>query len=286
MKIVVIGQSQFGLEVYKCLRAEGHDVKGVFTIPDKDGKSDPLGTAAEKDGVPVFKLARWRVKGQVIPGVLETYKALGAELNVLPYCSQLIPMQVIDYPCHGSIIYHPSLLPRHRGASAINWTLAHGDEKAGFSVFWADSGLDTSPILLQKEVSVTPDDTLSSLYKRFLFPEGVKGMVEAVQLINSGDAPRIIQPEEGASYEPIMKKELAKINWDQPALAIHNWIRGNDSNPGAWTIMEGQWALKIPRCVLQRRCEASPALWKITNVCIFNRVFCIGVMIFLGLVLA
>uniref|UniRef100_UPI00358E4206 cytosolic 10-formyltetrahydrofolate dehydrogenase-like isoform X2 n=1 Tax=Myxine glutinosa TaxID=7769 RepID=UPI00358E4206 len=120
MKIVVIGQSQFGLEVYKCLRAEGHDVKGVFTIPDKDGKSDPLGTAAEKDGVPVFKLARWRVKGQVIPEVLETYKALGAELNVLPYCSQFIPMQVIDYPCHGSIIYHPSLLPRHRGASAIN----------------------------------------------------------------------------------------------------------------------------------------------------------------------
>uniref|UniRef100_UPI00358FBAF4 cytosolic 10-formyltetrahydrofolate dehydrogenase-like isoform X2 n=1 Tax=Myxine glutinosa TaxID=7769 RepID=UPI00358FBAF4 len=68
----------------------------------------------------------------------------------------------------------------------------------------------------------------------------VRRQVEAVQLINSGDAPRIIQPEEGASYEPIMKKELAKINWDQPALAIHNWIRGNDSNPGAWTIMEGQ----------------------------------------------
>uniref|UniRef100_UPI00358FDEE8 cytosolic 10-formyltetrahydrofolate dehydrogenase-like isoform X8 n=1 Tax=Myxine glutinosa TaxID=7769 RepID=UPI00358FDEE8 len=232
MKIVVIGQSQFGLEVYKCLRAEGHDVKGVFTIPDKDGKSDPLG----------------------IPTLGEAMQRTGRY--------------------------------RHDRGRGVTRTLAHGDEKAGFSVFWADSGLDTSPILLQKEVSVTPDDTLSSLYKRFLFPEGVKGMVEAVQLINSGDAPRIIQPEEGASYEPIMKKELAKINWDQPALAIHNWIRGNDSNPGAWTIMEGQWALKIPRCVLQRRCEASPALWKITNVCIFNRVFCIGVMIFLGLVLA
>uniref|UniRef100_A0A8C4NB35 10-formyltetrahydrofolate dehydrogenase n=1 Tax=Eptatretus burgeri TaxID=7764 RepID=A0A8C4NB35_EPTBU len=240
MKIVVIGQSQFGLEVYKCLRAKDHDVRGVFTTPDKDGRSDPLGTAAEKDGVPVFKLARWRVKGQVIPEVLETYKALGAELNVLPYCSQFIPMQVMDYPCHGSIIYHPSLLPRHRGASAINWTLAHGDEKAGFSVFWADSGLDTGPILLQKEVSVTSDDTLNSLYRRFLFPEGIKGMVEAVQLIESGHAPRIIQPEEGATYEPIMKKELAKINWDQPALVIHNWIRGNDSNPGAWTTMDGQ----------------------------------------------
>uniref|UniRef100_UPI00358FFFFF cytosolic 10-formyltetrahydrofolate dehydrogenase-like isoform X3 n=1 Tax=Myxine glutinosa TaxID=7769 RepID=UPI00358FFFFF len=73
----------------------------------------------------------------------------------------------------------------------------------------------------------------------------VRRQVEAVQLINSGDAPRIIQPEEGASYEPIMKKELAKINWDQPALAIHNWIRGNDSNPGAWTIMEGQVMLFI-----------------------------------------
>uniref|UniRef100_A0A452RY36 10-formyltetrahydrofolate dehydrogenase n=1 Tax=Ursus americanus TaxID=9643 RepID=A0A452RY36_URSAM len=240
MKIAVIGQSLFGQEVYCHLRKEGHEVVGVFTIPDKDGKADPLGLEAEKDGVPVFKFPRWRVKGQALPDVVAKYQALGAELNVLPFCSQFIPMEVISAPRHGSIIYHPSLLPRHRGASAINWTLIHGDKKGGFTIFWADDGLDTGDLLLQKECEILPDDTVSTLYNRFLFPEGIKGMVQAVRLIAEGKAPRLPQPEEGATYEGIQKKETAKINWEQPAEAIHNWIRGNDKVPGAWTEACGQ----------------------------------------------
>uniref|UniRef100_A0A3B4XU08 10-formyltetrahydrofolate dehydrogenase n=1 Tax=Seriola lalandi dorsalis TaxID=1841481 RepID=A0A3B4XU08_SERLL len=206
MKIAVIGQSLFGQEVYKELRKDGHTIVGVFTIPDKDGKADPLATEAEKDGVAVFKFPRWRVKGQAIPEVVAQYKATGAELNVLPFCSQFIPMEVIDHPKHGSIIYHPSLLPRHRGASAINWTLIHGDKKGGFTVFWADDGLDTGPILLQRECDVEPNDTVNTIYKRFLFPEGVKGT----------------------------------IDWNQTAEGLHNWIRGNDKVPGAWAEVDGQ----------------------------------------------
>lgn len=240
MKIAVIGQSLFGQEVYKELRKEGHTIVGVFTIPDKDGKADPLGAEAEKDGVAVFKFPRWRVKGKAIDEVVAQYKAVEAELNVLPFCSQFIPMEVIDHPKHGSIIYHPSLLPRHRGASAINWTLIHGDKKGGFTVFWADDGLDTGPILLQKECDVEPDDTVNTIYKRFLFPEGVKGTVEAVKLIAEGKAPKIKQPEEGATYECIQKKDNAKIDWNQPAEAIHNWIRGNDKVPGAWAEVDGK----------------------------------------------
>lgn len=219
---------------------DGHQIVGVFTIPDKaGGKPDPLGVEAEKDGVPVFKFPRWRVKGQALPDVVEQYKSLEAELNVLPFCSQFIPMEVIDAPKHGSIIYHPSILPRHRGASAINWTLMQGDKTGGYTVFWADDGLDTGDILLQKECEVLPDDTVNSIYNRFLFPEGVKGMVEAVRLIAQGLAPRIPQPTEGATYDPIQKKENAKIHWDQPAEAIHNFIRGNDKVPGAWAEVNG-----------------------------------------------
>ncbi|KAJ0023319.1 hypothetical protein NQD34_003218 [Periophthalmus magnuspinnatus] len=240
MKIAVIGQSLFGQEVYKELRKEGHTIVGVFTIPDNDGKADPLAVEAEKDGVPVFKFPRWRVKGQAIPEVVSQYSATGAELNVLPFCSQFIPMEVINHPKHGSIIYHPSLLPRHRGASAINWTLIHGDKKGGFTVFWADDGLDTGPILLQRECDVEPDDTVNSIYKRFLFPEGVKGTVEAVRLIAEGKAPRITQPQEGATYECIQKKANAKIDWNQTAEALHNWIRGNDKVPGAWAEVDGK----------------------------------------------
>lgn len=236
----MIGQSIFGKEVYKELVKDGHQIVGVFTIPDKaGGKPDPLGVEAEKDGVPVFKFPRWRVKGQALPDVVEQYKSLEAELNVLPFCSQFIPMEVIDAPKHGSIIYHPSILPRHRGASAINWTLMQGDKTGGYTVFWADDGLDTGDILLQKECEVLPDDTVNSIYNRFLFPEGVKGMVEAVRLIAQGLAPRIPQPTEGATYDPIQKKENAKIHWDQPAEAIHNFIRGNDKVPGAWAEVNG-----------------------------------------------
>uniref|UniRef100_A0A7N8WY41 10-formyltetrahydrofolate dehydrogenase n=1 Tax=Mastacembelus armatus TaxID=205130 RepID=A0A7N8WY41_9TELE len=236
LKLAIIGQSLFGQEVYSNLRRQGHKVVGVFTVPDKDGKADPLAVAAEKDGTPVFKFPRWRVKGKPIPEVVEAYKAVGAELNVLPFCSQFIPMNIIDHPKHGSIIYHPSILPLHRGASAINWTLIHGDKKAGFTVFWADDGLDTGPILLQRECAVESSDTVDTLYNRFLFPEGIRAMVESVQLIADGKAPRVPQTEEGASYEGIQKKSNARVNLAQPAEAIHNWIRGHDKVPGAWTV--------------------------------------------------
>ncbi|XP_007447370.1 PREDICTED: mitochondrial 10-formyltetrahydrofolate dehydrogenase [Lipotes vexillifer] len=240
LKVALIGQSLFGQEVYSHLCKEGHRVVGVFTVPDKDGKADPLALAAEKNGTPVFKFPRWRVKGKTIKEVAEAYRSVGAELNVLPFCTQFIPMDVIDSPKHGSIIYHPSILPRHRGASAINWTLIMGDKKAGFSVFWADDGLDTGPILLQRSCDVEPNDTVDALYNRFLFPEGIKAMVEAVQLIADGKAARMPQSEEAATYEGIQKKENAEISWDQSAEALHNWIRGHDKVPGAWTEINGQ----------------------------------------------
>ncbi|XP_032218794.1 cytosolic 10-formyltetrahydrofolate dehydrogenase isoform X2 [Nematostella vectensis] len=241
LKIAIIGQSQFGLEVYRNLRIKGHEIVGVFTVPDIKGKPDILAAGAEEDGVKVFKFPRWRTKGEPIAEVVDKYKACGAELNVMPFCSQFIPMNVIDFPKHGSIIYHPSLLPRHRGASAINWTLMEGDKKAGFSIFWADDGLDTGPILLQKSIQVDPNDTVDTLYNRFLYPEGIKGMVEAVELIANGKAPRITQPEEGATYDKIWKKkEVAKINWNQNAATLHNFIRGNDKLPGAWALINGE----------------------------------------------
>ncbi|XP_020838064.1 mitochondrial 10-formyltetrahydrofolate dehydrogenase isoform X1 [Phascolarctos cinereus] len=240
LKLALIGQSLFGQEVYHNLRKQGHRVVGVFTVPDKDGKADPLALAAQKDGIPVFKFPRWRIKDKTIKEVIEAYRSVGAELNVLPFCTQFIPMDIIDGPKHGSIIYHPSILPRHRGASAINWTLIQGDKKAGFSIFWADNGLDTGPLLLQRECDVEPNDTVDALYNRFLFPEGIKAMAEAVQLIADGKAPRIPQSKEGATYEGIQKKENAKISWDQPAEALHNWIRGHDKVPGAWAETDTQ----------------------------------------------
>ena len=119
--------------------------------------------------------------GQLLPDVHEQYKSVQATLNVLPYCTQFIPMEIIDGAEEGSIIYHPSILPKHRGASAINWTLMEGDSTAGFTIFWADDGLDTGPILLQRSCSVDINDTVDTLYNRFLFPEGIRAMVSELQ---------------------------------------------------------------------------------------------------------
>nr|CAD7424433.1 unnamed protein product [Timema monikensis] len=241
LRIALIGQSTFAAEVYKLLKKDGHKIVGVFTIPDKNNREDPLATTASADDTPVYKVKAWRKAGTPLQDVIDSYKEVGADLNVLPFCSQFIPMDVINFPKHKSICYHPSLLPKHRGVSAISWTLISGDKEAGFSVFWADDGLDTGPILLQKSCSVESNDTVDTLYNKFLYPEGILSMAEAVDKVSKGTAPRIPQIEKGASYEPSLgKKELQMVNLLQPALNIHNFIRGLDSAPGAWTLVNNQ----------------------------------------------
>ena len=242
MRIAIIGQSIFASSVYNLLIENGQQVVGVFTITDIDGKEDPLATAAARDNVPVFKIKRWRLKSKIIPDIFEKYKSVQADLNVLPYCTQFIPMEVINYPKYQSICYHPSLLPKHRGASSINWTIIEGDDKAGFSIFWPDDGLDTGPILLQESCPLEEDDTVISVYNRFLFPAGIKAIAKSVNLIEQNKAPKIVQPKEGASYDPMLnKEELCEIKFDQlTGQQLHNFIRGMDKVPGAWLMLDDQ----------------------------------------------
>nr|AAR88547.1 RE12154p [Drosophila melanogaster] len=242
MRIAIIGQSNFAADVLELLLDRSNiQIVGVFTIPDKGSREDILATTATIHNIPVFKFACWRRKGVALPEVLEQYKSVGATLNVLPFCSQFIPMEVINGALLGSICYHPSILPRHRGASAISWTLIEGDEVAGFSIFWADDGLDTGPLLLTRQTNVESTDTLDTIYKRFLYPEGVKAMGVAVDMVASGTAPKIIQPEVGATYDPAMfKTENQVINLQATAEKIWNFVRGLDSVPGAIaTVLHG-----------------------------------------------
>ncbi|RVE50258.1 hypothetical protein evm_005093 [Chilo suppressalis] len=241
LRVAIIGQSTFAAEVFKLLVKDGHVIAGVFTVLDKGNREDPLATTAAQNGVPVYKYKTWRVKGKIIPEILEEYKSVNADINVLPFCTQFIPMEVILHPKYESICYHPSILPRHRGASSINWTLIEGDTTCGLSIFWADDGLDTGPILLQKSFPVTVDDTVDSIYNKYLYPEGIRALAESVNMVANGTAPRIAQTEEGATYDPaLFKPETHRIDFSKGGVELHNFIRGLDSSPGATTFIKPQ----------------------------------------------
>ncbi|MBM4430459.1 MAG: methionyl-tRNA formyltransferase, partial [Chloroflexi bacterium] len=169
---------------------------------------------------------------------------LAPELNVLAFVTEILPLQILNYPKLGTIQYHPSLLPKHRGGSAINWAVINGASKTGLTIFWPDEGIDTGPILLQKEVEISPDDTVGSLYFDKLFPLGVEALVESIRLVKQGKAPRIPQDESQATYEGLCTEKDAYIDWSQPAQQVYDLIRGANPQPGATTFYKGK-KLKI-----------------------------------------
>ena len=127
-----------------------------------------------------------------------------------------------------------------------------GDKETGLSIFWTDAGIDTGPILLQKRVPIDPEDTTGSLYFNRLFPLGVQAIAESVDLIKAGRAPRLVQDESLATYEPLCNDQVARIDWERPAEEVHNLIRGCDPQPGAYTFFQG----KKVRCFDTRRGDA------------------------------
>ncbi|MFB3055163.1 MAG: methionyl-tRNA formyltransferase [Alphaproteobacteria bacterium] len=233
MRIVIHGQQAFGKAVAERLLSGADDVVGVFCPPDiEDRPVDPLKALALEEGLALHQLESWKTDAAA-----DLLASLAADLCVMAYVTQLVPQNCLDIPALGTIQYHPSLLPRHRGPNSINWSIIAGETKTGLTVFWPDQGLDTGPILLQKEVEIGPDDTVGSIYFDHLFPLGVAALMEAVELVRSGSAPRITQIEAEASYESWCRAADAEIDWAAPAEKIHCLIRGTDPQPGAWTTM-------------------------------------------------
>ena len=232
MRIVLIGQQAFGKSVLDAILDGGHDeVVGVFCSPDQEGRrEDPLKLGAIERGIPVFQPDRFRSEEAI-----KTFIELYSELCVMAYVTDIVPMQMIQGPLYGTIQYHPSLLPLHRGPSSINWPIMMGENKTGLTIFWPDEGLDTGPILLQKEVEIGPDDTLGSMYFNHLYPMGVEAILDSIDLIRHGNAPRIAQDESKATYESWAKAKDARIDWSKPSQQVYNLIRGCNPQPGANT---------------------------------------------------
>ena len=228
MRIIVVGQGPFGEKVLQALVQRGGEVVGVFSPPDKRG--EPLKELAEKSSIFFF-----RPKHMRDPEVQDHFMELRPDLVVLAFVTDIFPEKLLNIPTIGTICYHPSLLPRHRGGSAINWAIIHGDTRTGITILWSDKGIDTGPLLLQKEVKIGPDDTTGSIYFNTLFPMGVDAMVEAVELIKKGKAPKILQDESKATYEPLCDDRVASVDFEKPIQDIYNLMRGCDPQPGAYT---------------------------------------------------
>lgn len=232
MRIILAGQGPFGEKVLEALLKKDAGVVASFSPADKRGEA--MHALAEKSGIPSFRPSLMKD-----PSVHDAFVKLQPDIAVLAFVTDIIPERLLNVPSLGSICYHPSLLPRHRGASAINWTIIHGDTRTGLTVFWVDKGIDTGPILLQKEIEIGPDDTTGSLYFSSLFPMGVDAMIEAVELIKQGKAPRTIQDESKATYEPPCDDRVASVNFQNPLTDVYNLIRGCDPQPGAFTMHKG-----------------------------------------------
>jgi methionyl-tRNA formyltransferase len=260
VRIILIGQAAFGEKTLDKLVGKGEEILAVYCPPDPPGgRLDPMKQRALQLGIPVHQPKTFKS-----PEAQEQFISLKADLGILAFVSQIIPPPVFSAPRFGSICYHPSLLPKYRGRNAINWTLINGETVTGFTVFWLDKGIDTGPILLQKEVPVDPEDTAGTLYFNKLFPMGIEAMGEAVDIIKAGNPPRIAQDESKAIYDPPCDDEHAKIDWSKPAHEVHNLIRGCDPQPGAYTFWQGKM-VRVFDARLQKDAN-SPAAGEVTGI--------------------
>jgi methionyl-tRNA formyltransferase len=236
MKIAIIGQQDFGKAVLEAFLKRGDQVAAVFCAPEKEGsRPDALRAAAEAQGLPVHRFASLRD-----PEASRAMTAAGADIGIMAFVLQFAPQEFVNIPRHGTIQYHPSLLPKYRGPSSINWPIIKGETETGLTIFRPTDGLDEGAVILQKHTPIGPDDTLGSVYFDRLFPMGVQAMLEAADAVMAGTHRETAQDESQASYEGWCRTAEARIDWARPVDHVYNLIRGCNPAPGAWTTLGGK----------------------------------------------
>jgi methionyl-tRNA formyltransferase len=240
MKIAIVGQQDFGKTVLEGFLARGDEVAGVFCAPEKAGaRPDALKVAAQEKNVQVFQFAS--LKSDEAKAAM---KGLNVDLGIMAFVLQFAPQDFVNIPRLGTIQFHPSLLPKYRGPSSINWPIIRGETKTGLTIFRPTDGLDEGPVVLQKETVIGPNDTLGTVYFDRLFPMGVAAMLEAADLVLAGTHRERVQDESQASYEGWCRKAEARLQWANPVDFVYDVIRGCNPAPGAWTTL-GSETLQI-----------------------------------------
>ena len=236
MRLIVMGQQAFGKDVLAELLDTGTDeIVAVYCEPDKEGSPvDPIKEFAVEKGLPVEQPANFDDQA-----TLDKLASFNADLMVMAFVNVFVPEAARDTPTHGSICFHPSLLPLHRGPSAVNWPIILGSTKSGYSWFYPSDGLDEGDSLLQWECEIGPDDTVIDLYFKKIYPHAVDSVLTVVDLYRKGNPPRIVPDESEATYERRCNKNHARVDWHKPVAHVYNLIRGTNPAPGAWTTFNG-----------------------------------------------
>jgi methionyl-tRNA formyltransferase len=236
MRIAIVGQQDFGKAVLEAFLARGDQVGAVFCAPEKEGsRPDALRAAAQEKGLKVHQF-----KSLKAPEAVQAMKDANADIGIMAFVLQFAPQDFVKVPQHGTIQYHPSLLPKYRGPSSINWPISRGEKETGLTVFRPTDGLDEGAVILQKKTPIGENDSLGNVYFERLFPMGVQAMLEAADLVVAGRHQETVQDESQATYEGWFREAEARIHWHHHVDSIHDLIRGADPAPGAWTTLGGQ----------------------------------------------
>ncbi len=244
-KVVFTGSPDFSLPSLRAL-SDHYELVGVVTQPDRASgrgrelKPPPVKLLAQELKIPFIQPEKLKQ-----PEAMEQLRAWAPDLIVVAAFGQILRKDVLDLPRFGCINVHASLLPRWRGAAPINAALLHGDEETGITIMKMDVGLDTGPMLKQKSVRLTRDDTAGSVFET-LSHLGADLLIETLPDYLSGKLQPVPQPEEGATYAPMLKKEEGRLDFTRPAEELERRVRAFNPWPGAFMDFDGT-LLKVHR---------------------------------------
>lgn len=248
IRVVFMGSPDFALTSLRLL-AQHYQVVGVVTQPDRASgrgrelKAPPVKILAQELNIPVRQPQKLRD-----PEAMQQLRAWNPDLIVVAAFGQILKKDVLEMPRYGCINIHASLLPRWRGAAPINAAVLAGDEETGVTIMKMDVGLDTGPMLAMKKIRITPDDTAGSLFEA-LSTLGADLLIETLPAYMDGKLSPQPQPEEGATYAPMLKKEDGRLDFNHSAIELERRIRAMSPWPGAWFEWDGN-LLKVGRGVV------------------------------------
>jgi methionyl-tRNA formyltransferase len=241
MRLVFCGTPEFALPTLKQLLAAGHAIELVVTQPDRvrgrdqDPSPPPVKVRAQEAGLPVVQPEK--IKNN--PDLRARLEAIKPDAIIVVAYGRIIPEWMLKLPRLGNINLHASLLPRYRGAAPIQWAVANGETVTGATTMRIDQGLDTGDLLLQRSLSIGPNQTAEQLFP-LLAESGASLMRETLEGLEAGTIQPIPQDNAGASLAPILQREDALVDFTRSAAEIYNRWRGFQPWPGAYTLFRGR----------------------------------------------